>query len=144
LQLFESWAEGLTPAQFKQVVIEPTRKLVARLRELGVSEPIIGFPRGSGAQLSAYAHETGVTALGIDTQTPAAFAINAAPKNMPLQGNLDPQTLIVGGEALDRAARDVVAAFKGAPHIFNLGHGITPEATPENLARLVQVVKGGV
>lgn len=144
LQIFESWAEGLTPAQFKQVIIGPTRKLVNRLRELDVSVPIIGFPRGSGAQLSAYAHETGVTALGIDTQTPAAFAIDAAPKNMPLQGNLDPQTLIVGGEALDRAARDVLAAFKGTPHIFNLGHGITPQATPENMARLIQVVKGGV
>jgi len=144
LQIFESWAEGLTPAQFKQVIIGPTRKLVSRLRELGIFVPIIGFPRGSGAQLSAYAHETGVTALGIDTQTPAAFAINAAPKDMPLQGNLDPQTLIVGGEALDRAARDVLAAFKNTPHIFNLGHGITPQATPENMARLIQVVKGGV
>lgn len=144
LQIFESWSEGLTPAQFRQVIIGPTQRLVARVRALGVTVPIIGFPRGSGAQLGAYAHETGVSALGIDTQTPADFAIKAAPKGMPLQGNLDPQTLVVGGEALDRAARDVIEAFKGAPHIFNLGHGITPDATPENMARLIQVVKGGV
>lgn len=144
LQIFESWAEGLTPAQFQRLVLGPTRRLVERLRELGVSVPIIGFPRGAGAQIKAYAHETGVTALGIDTQTPASFAIEATPEGMPLQGNLDPQTLIVGGEVLDRAARDVAAAFKGTPHIFNLGHGITPDANPENLARLIQVVKGGV
>jgi len=142
LQIFESWAEGLPPAQFKQVVIEPTRRLVARLRELGITVPVIGFPRGAGAQVGAYAHETGVQALGVDTQTPAAFAIGAAPKGMPLQGNLDPQTLVVGGAALERAAADVLAGFDGVPHIFNLGHGITPEASPENVARLVALVKG--
>lgn len=144
VQIFESWSEGLTPAQFQSVIIGPTQRLVKRVRELGVVAPIIGFPRGAGAMLSAYAGETGVTALGVDTQTPARFAINAAPLGMPLQGNLDPQTLIVGGEAMDAAARLVLADFRDAPHIFNLGHGITPEATPENMARLIQVVKGGV
>lgn len=143
VQIFESWSEGLSPAQFQRVILEPTRKLVNRLRELGVSAPVIGFPRGAGAQIEAYAHETGVTALGIDTQTPANFAIEAAPERMPLQGNLDPIALVVGGNAMERAARDVLNAFKGVPHIFNLGHGITPDAAPENLARLVQVVKGG-
>lgn len=144
LQIFESWAEGLSPPVFQRVVIEPTRKLVQRVREFGVTVPIIGFPRGAGALIEAYANETGVTALGVDTQTPADFAIEKTPEGMPLQGNLDPQTLVVGGEALDNAAREVLIAFKGAPHIFNLGHGITPQATPENLARLVQVVKAGV
>lgn len=144
LQLFESWAEGLPPLVFQRVVIQPTRRLVQRLRELGVGVPIIGFPRGAGAHIAAYANETGVNALGVDTQTPAEFAREVAPEGMALQGNLDPQTLVVGGEALERAARDVLIAFKGAPHIFNLGHGITPEATPENVARLVQTVKAGV
>ncbi|MBL8543866.1 MAG: uroporphyrinogen decarboxylase [Hyphomonadaceae bacterium] len=142
LQIFESWAEGLPPAMFQRVVIGPTRKLIDRLRELGVTVPVIGFPRGAGAQLAAYAQQTDVTALGVDTQTPADFVIEHAPEGMPLQGNLDPQTLVAGGEALDRAARDVLIAFKRVPHIFNLGHGITPEAAPENLARLVKVVKG--
>lgn len=142
LQIFESWAEGLPPAMFQRVVIGPTRKLIDRLRELGVTVPVIGFPRGAGAQLAAYAQQTDVSALGIDTQTPADFAIEHAPEGMPLQGNLDPQTLVAGGDALERAARDVLIAFKRVPHIFNLGHGITPEATPENLARLMKVVKG--
>ena len=142
VQIFESWSEGLSPLMFQRVIIGPTRKLVRRLRELGVTAPIIGFPRGAGAQFEAYASETGINALGVDTQTPADFAFKVAPEGMALQGNLDPQTLIVGGDALESAARDVLIAFKGAPHIFNLGHGITPEATPENLAHLVRVVKG--
>ncbi|MEZ5959617.1 MAG: uroporphyrinogen decarboxylase [Hyphomonadaceae bacterium] len=144
LQIFESWAEGLSPVLFEELVLLPTKKLVARVRELGVTVPIIGFPRGAGAQIAAYAQQTGVTGLGVDTQTPASFAIGSSPKGMPLQGNLDPQTLVVGGQALEDAAKDVLFAFKDAPHIFNLGHGITPDATPENLARLIQVVKGGV
>jgi uroporphyrinogen decarboxylase len=143
VQIFESWAEGLPPAVFQRVVIGPTRKLVDRLRALGVTAPIIGFPRGAGANIAAYASETGVTALAVDTQTPAAYAHQVTPEGMPLQGNLDPQTLVVGGDALEQAAREVLASFEIAPHIFNLGHGITPEATPENLAHLVRLVKGG-
>lgn len=143
LQIFESWAEGLPPPIFHRVVVEPTRKLVERLRALGVTAPIIGFPRGAGANISAYANETGATALGVDTQTSADYAYDIAPDGMALQGNLDPQTLVVGGEALERAARDVLIAFKSTPHIFNLGHGITPEASPENVAHLVRLVKGG-
>jgi uroporphyrinogen decarboxylase len=143
LQIFESWAEGLPPGIFHRVVVEPTRKLVERLRALGVTAPIIGFPRGAGANISAYVNETGVTALGVDTQTPADYAHKITPEGMALQGNLDPQTLVVGGEALERAARDVLIAFKGAPHIFNLGHGVTPDASPQNVAHLVRLVKGG-
>jgi len=142
LQIFESWAEGLPPAMFQRVVITPTRKLISRVRELGVTVPIIGFPRGAGAQIGAYAHETGISALGVDTQTTADDAMKMAPEGMPLQGNLDPLTLVAGGKALEDAVEDVLIAFKHAPHIFNLGHGITPQATPENVETLVRLVKG--
>lgn len=143
LQIFESWAEGLPPQMFQRVVITPTRKLISRVRELGVDVPIIGFPRGAGAQIGAYAHQTGINALGIDTQTPAIEAREAAPMGMPLQGNLDPLTLVIGGKVLEDAAQDVLITFKETPHIFNLGHGITPQATPENVEKLVRIVKGG-
>ncbi len=140
LQIFESWAEGLSPVQFEELILLPTKKLVARVRDLGVAVPIIGFPRGAGAQIATYARETGVTAIGVDTQTPAAFAASAAP-GMALQGNLDPQTLVIGGQVLEDAAKDVLIAFRDTPHIFNLGHGITPDATPENVSELVRIVK---
>lgn len=141
LQIFESWAEGLSPPLFQDLVVSPTRKLIARLRDLGVAAPIIGFPRGAGAQVAAYVHETDITALGVDTQTPASYAYEIAPERFPLQGNLDPLTLVVGGKALEEAAKDVLIAFRNSPHIFNLGHGITPDATPAHVDRLVQIVK---
>ncbi len=138
LQIFESWAEGLPPSQFERLIIKPTQKLIQRLRQIGVASPIIGFPRGAGAEISNYAQRTGVTALGLDTSVPK----NLAPHGMPVQGNLDPLLLVVGGTALESGVRDVLERFSGAPHIFNLGHGITPEASVENVARLVDLVKG--
>ena len=121
LQIFESWSEGLPEPLFERVIIEPTKALIKRLRALGVTAPVIGFPHGAGALLGRYAQETDVTALGVDTQTPAAFARAQAPKGMPLQGNLDPQLLICGGPALEAGARRVIETFRGSPHIFNLG-----------------------
>jgi uroporphyrinogen decarboxylase len=142
VQIFESWSQDLPEPMFDRLIVKPTAKLVKRLRALNVAVPTIGFPRGSGAQFGRYAHETGVTAAGVDYQTPAQFARDQAPSGMPLQGNLDPQLLVAGGALLEQGVRDVLAAFKGGPHIFNLGHGITPDATPENLAQLVRFVKG--
>lgn len=142
LQIFESWAEGLSPPLFERLVLKPTTALVSRLRALGVTAPIIGFPRGAGAHIGRYARETGITALAVDTQTPAAFAREQAPANMALQGNLDPQLLVAGGAVLEQGARAVIDAFRDAPHIFNLGHGVTPAARPEHVAELVRIVKG--
>jgi uroporphyrinogen decarboxylase len=144
LQIFESWAEGLPEPVFEKVIVEPTAKLVKRLRGLGVSVPIIGFPRGAAAMLGRYARETGVNALGVDTQTPASFARGQAPPGMALQGNLDPQLLVAGGDVLARGAEEVVERFRGTPHIFNLGHGITPDASPENVTAMIRAVKGRV
>jgi uroporphyrinogen decarboxylase len=125
------------------LILGPTTALMTRLRALGVTAPVIGFPRGAGALLGRYARETGVTALGVDTQTPAAFARKEAPVGMALQGNLDPQLLVAGGAALEAGARQVLKAFRGGPHIFNLGHGITPQTPPENLAAVVEVIRRG-
>jgi len=141
LQIFESWSEGLPEALFERMIIGPTRALMQRLRALGVSVPVIGFPRGAGALLGRYARETGVTGLGVDTQTPAAFARREAPEGMALQGALDPQLLICGGAALEAGAHQMIEAFRPSPHIFNLGHGITPQTPPENLAALIDIIK---
>jgi uroporphyrinogen decarboxylase len=142
LQIFESWSEGLPEPLFEQAILKPTAALMARLRALGVTAPVIGFPRGAGALFGRYARETGVTAVGVDTQTPAAFARAEAPAGMALQGNLDPQFLIVGGRPLETEARRVVEAFRASPHIFNLGHGITPQTPPEHLSGLIAAIRG--
>jgi uroporphyrinogen decarboxylase len=141
LQVFESWSEGIPEPLFERVILKPTKAVMARLRAMGVTAPVIGFPRGAGALLGRYARETGVTALGVDTQTPAAFARKEAPAGMALQGNLDPQLLVAGGAALETGARQVLEAFQGGPHIFNLGHGVTPQTPPENLAKLVEIIR---
>ena len=141
LQIFESWSEGLPEPLFERLIIRPTTALVARLRALGVTVPVIGFPRGAGALIGRYARETGVNALGVDTQTPAAFARAEAPAGMALQGNLDPQLLVGGGAALEQGAREVIEAFRGSPHVFNLGHGVTPQAKPEHVATVVKLIR---
>lgn len=143
LQIFESWAEGLSEPLFERVVLEPTKALVARLRALGVTQPIIGFPRGGGHHLARYAHETGVTALGIDTSVPVSRVRGSLPARMPLQGNLDPQLLVVGGDALRVGVRQVLRDFGDSPHVFNLGHGITPDASPDHVTTLIETVREG-
>jgi uroporphyrinogen decarboxylase len=138
VQIFESWAEGLSKPLFDRLIIKPTEQLVKRLRALGVTVPIIGFPRGAGLLIAEYAEKTGVDAIGLDTGVPSAASL---PSSMPVQGNLDPQLLVVGGDALKRGVEEVRRRFRGTPHIFNLGHGITPQASPENVAELVRLVK---
>jgi uroporphyrinogen decarboxylase len=138
LQIFESWAEGLSPALFARLVVAPNKALVTRLRALGVTVPIIGFPRGAGHNLGAYVRDVPVSAVALDTSgLPAVL-----PAGLPAQGNLDPQLLVAGGAALESGVRDVLLAFEGRPHIFNLGHGITPDAKIENMEMLVRLIKG--
>jgi uroporphyrinogen decarboxylase len=141
LQIFESWSEGLSEPLFERLIIQPTKALMARLRSLGVEAPTIGFPRGAGALIGRYIRETGVTGLGVDTQTPAAFARAEAPAGTPMQGNLDPQLLVCGGVALELGVRQVLEAFRAGPHVFNLGHGITPQASPDHVALLLDAIR---
>lgn len=142
VQLFDSWAGSLAPAQFEQWVIAPTARLVSALREHHPGVPVIGFPKGAGGKLAAYARETGVSAIGIDETVDPAWAANELPKQLPVQGNLDPLALISGGEALRSAARRILDAFADRPHIFNLGHGILPDTPIENVEQLLSQVKG--
>lgn len=138
VQLFDSWAGSLSPHQFARWVIAPNRAIVDRLRAARPGVPIIGFPKGAGAKLVDYARETGVDALGLDETIDPAWADAALPEGLPVQGNLDPLVLIAGGMALDDAIDSILAAFPSRPHIFNLGHGITPE-TP--IAHVEQMLK---
>jgi uroporphyrinogen decarboxylase len=142
LKIFESWAGGLSPALFERLVLKPTIALVARLRALGVTAPIIGFPREAGFQIPVYAAATGVNGLALDTSVTAETVRAAVGPTLALQGNLDPMTLVIGGDALKRGVEDVLTAFSSGPHIFNLGHGITPEASPDHLETLIRLVKG--
>lgn len=140
LQIFDTWAGGLPDDQFDRWVIEPTRAIVGGLRGRGVREPIIGFPRGADSRAAAYARETGVNAVGCGTSM-SLESMKSLADSTVVQGNLDPVLLAAGGKALDRRVRSILAAMKGRPHVFNLGHGIRPETPPAHVARLVELVR---
>jgi len=143
VQLFESWALNLDDAAFETQVIEPNRRIVAGVRAQVPDAPIIGFPRGAAGNLKRYAERTGVNALGLDYATPLSFAADHLPSTLPVQGNLDPLRLVIGGAAMESRVGEIKAAFADRPHIFNLGHGIVPETPIEHVARLVELVKQG-
>ncbi len=142
VQLFESWAANLDERCFEDWVIEPNRRIVERVRSAIPDAPIIGFPRGAGFMLGRYAKETAVSAIGLDSMVPLANANSVVPQELAVQGNLDPLRLAVGGKAMEERTREIIAAFAGRPHVFNLGHGIVPETPVENVARLIEIVKG--
>lgn len=141
LMLFESWAEGLAEDAFDRWVIQPTAKLVKRLRAMGINQPIIGFPRGAGGLVIDYAEKTGVTAVGLDTAMPLARLNTLLPKGMPVQGNLDPMRLVAGGPMLEGRVREIIEALKGRPHIFNLGHGVTPETPIAHVEQVLRAIR---
>jgi len=142
IQLFDSWAAQLPDHESDRWVIAPTAKIVAALNESHPDVPVIGFPRGAGPAAERYVAETGVSAVSMDTGMPMTWAREHLQARVPVQGNLDPLTLVAGGPALEEEAARILAGFSGGPHIFNLGHGIVPETPPENVARLVDIVTG--
>lgn len=143
LQLFDSWSGSLSPSQFEDLVIAPTARLVARLKQRYPDVPVIGFPKGAGGKLAAYARETGVDATGLDETVEPGWAARELPDDIVIQGNLDPLALLAGGEALEKAVRRILSEFAGRPHVFNLGHGISKETPIAHVERLLELVRGG-
>jgi len=142
VQLFDSWAGSLSPKQFETLVIAPNATIVAALKESHPATPVIGFPKGAGGKLPAYARETGVTAVGVDETVDPVWADASLPQGMPVQGNLDPLVLVAGGNALLEAVDASIAAFAGRPHIFNLGHGIVPDTPIAHVEAVLARVRG--
>ncbi|CAN5563245.1 uroporphyrinogen decarboxylase [soil metagenome] len=141
VQLFDSWSGSLSPAQFERWVIAPNAAIVAAIHARHPGVPVIGFPKGAGEKLPAYASGTGADAIGLDETIDPEWAAANLPVGLPVQGNLDPLALIAGGATLDGAIDRVLAAFADRPHIFNLGHGIlqdTPIAHVEALLARVR------
>jgi uroporphyrinogen decarboxylase len=141
VQLFDSWAGSLAPAEFARWVIAPNAAIVTALKARYPDVPIIGFPKGAGEKLPAYAAETGVDALGLDETVDAAWAARALPAGLPVQGSLDPLLLLAGGAELEHRALHLLDTLADRPHVFNLGHGIgqhTPIAHVEQLLGLVR------
>ena len=142
LMLFDSWASAV-PAHFRQrVVIEPVQKIIAALRGEGIKQPVIGFPKGIGEGLLAYCDQTPVDGVGLDHGVDIGWAAANLPRHITLQGNLDPLSLIAGGPSMHRAIDAILGALADRPHIFNLGHGITPETPEPHVHDLVARIRG--
>ncbi|MDR6789076.1 uroporphyrinogen decarboxylase [Sphingomonas sp. BE138] len=142
VQIFDSWAGSLSPEQFERWVIAPNRAIVDRVRARCPDTPIIGFPKGAGGKLAAYAAGTAVDAIGLDETVDPHWANAVLPPELPVQGNLDPLALLTGGAALDAGIDRVLAAFPERPHIFNLGHGIGQHTPIAHVEQLLQRVRG--
>ncbi len=143
VKIFDSWAGALPGPWFRRYAIEPVARIVAELRAAHPDVPVIGFPRGAGAGYLAFAAEAGVQGLALDTSVDPLWAAQALQPRICVQGNLDPLLMVEGGEALRREARRVCRVFSRGPHIFNLGHGITPDADPAHVDVMLEAVRSG-
>ena len=142
LKIFESWAEGLAPNLFDRLVINPTRDIISKVRAAGIDLPIMGFPRGAGLNAIRYAHETGISSIAAGTQMPLDDFRATIPDGMTIQGNLDPLALRIGGSILRKSVDHVLRDAQNGPHIFNLGHGVTPDVKIENVQAVVDHIRG--
>jgi uroporphyrinogen decarboxylase len=143
VQIFDSWA-GILPAdEFRKWCIEPMVQIVAALRKRIPGAKVIGFPRGAGTELQRYLAAVTVDAVGLDWMTELRFARDYVQPLRPVQGNLDPLALLVGGETLDHVVDATLEAFARGPFILNLGHGVLPETPIAHVERLITRVRNG-
>ena len=141
LMLFDSWASAVPAAQRQWLVIDPARKIVDGLRKKGHKQPVIGFPKGIGEGLISYVEQSAVDAVGLDHGVDPVWADRNLPKNFPVQGNLDPLSLLQAGPEMVKDIDHILDAFASRPHIFNLGHGITPPTPIEHVQLMLDQVR---
>jgi len=137
VQLFDSWAGALSPADYERYVLPASAKVLAAVADLGV--PRIHFGVSTGELLGLMA-DAGAEVVGVDWRTPLDLARSRVGSETILQGNLDPALVAAGWDATEPAARAVLEAGGGDRHVFNLGHGVLPETDPATLERLVDLI----
>ena len=143
IKLFDSWAGSLKGEDFTDFATKPAAQIIAALKSRHPGLPIIAFPREAGDNYIGFAAATGADCVAIDNSVTPEWAAEHVQSTGCVQGNMAPTHMVTGGADLDSATRRVVQAFKHGPHIFNLGHGITPDANPDNVQRMIDVVRAG-
>ncbi|WP_102225473.1 uroporphyrinogen decarboxylase [Acidimangrovimonas sediminis] len=142
VKLFDSWAGSLKGQDFDDFCLEPAKRIIAALKARHPGLPVIAFPREAGERYVGFARATGADCVALDNSVEAGWAAEKVQVDGCVQGNLDPKLMVTGGEALARETRRIRDAFSKGPHIFNLGHGITPDADPENVHVMLQALRG--
>ena len=143
VKLFDSWAGSLKGDDFTDFALKPAARIIAALKARHPGLPIIAFPREAGAGYIGFAKATGADCVAVDNSVSPEWAAENVQKDGCVQGNLAPHHMVSGGQDLIDATRRVVDAFRGGPHIFNLGHGITPDANPDNVQLMIDTVRRG-
>jgi uroporphyrinogen decarboxylase len=142
VQIFDTWAGVLPDDEFDRCCVEPCARIVAAVRARVPNARFIGFPRGAGSRLKRYIDAVAVDAIGLDWTVDFAFAREEVQRRKPVQGNLDPVVLLVGGRSLDHSIDRIMENFKAGPFIFNLGHGVLPDTPIAHVEQLLARVRG--
>ncbi len=143
VKLFDSWAGALEGADFDTYALKPARKIIAALKRRHPEVPVIAFPRGAGPRYAGFARATGADCVAVDNSVSARWVAEKVQVDGCIQGNLDPRHMVSGGQALVEETRRIVETFRNGAHVFNLGHGITPDADPDNVALMVETIRNG-
>lgn len=143
VKLFDSWAGSLSGADFEDFSLTPMRRIITELKRLHPGVPVIAFPRGAGERFSGAHEATGADCIALDDGVAPGWAAEHVQRAGCVQGNLKSSHMVTGGDALVSETKAILSAFSGGPHIFNLGHGITPDADPENVKLMIETVRGG-
>ncbi len=143
VKLFDSWAGSLNGEAFDRFALAPAKRIISELKARHPGLPVIAFPRQAGDKYIGFAKAVGADCLAIDNSVSAEWAAETLQPDSCIQGNLDPRHMVTGGQALIDETRHIVEAFRNGPHIFNLGHGITPDADPENVQLMIDTVRNG-
>ncbi|MGH6936351.1 MAG: uroporphyrinogen decarboxylase family protein, partial [Methylocella sp.] len=141
VQIFDTFAGVLPFAEFERWCVLPVEAIVGGLRLRHKDARAIGFPKGIGQHLTDFAGRTGVNALGLDSSAEPRWAAKTFDRDMVLQGNLDPLALAAGGSALTKGVQTILSAFRGRPHIFNLGHGVLPCTPVQHVELMLDLLR---
>ncbi len=141
VKLFDSWAGSLKGDDFRAYALEPAKRIIAELKQRHPGIPVITFPREAGENYIGFSRATGADCVALDNSVDAEWAARHVQKDGCVQGNLAPSHMVTGGQTLIDETRRIRDAFAGGPHIFNLGHGITPDADPENVQLMIDTLR---
>lgn len=142
VKLFDSWAGSLKGTDFDRYALTPAKEIVAALKARHPGIPVIAFPREAGERYIGFARATGADCVALDNSVDPAWAAAHVQCDGCVQGNLAPSHMVTGGAALVSETRAIVDAFCNGPHVFNLGHGITPDADPDNVQLMIDTLRG--
>ena len=144
VKIFDSWAGSLKADNFSEYVVKPTKKIIRSLKIRHPGVPIIAFPREAGNGYKGFARATGANCIAIDHSIKPGWAARHLQMDSCIQGNLNPKHMVTGGKALITETKEIIQAFSNGPHIFNLGHGITPNGNPDNVKLMIDTVRNNI